>query len=92
MNIEISFANIGTHLQYATIIDKNNKEAVEYGVLHEGDSGAPEDLDVDASANTEVTKHQVSEASAHHEVPEDLEADTSFLTEVPKDHEFPVAR
>ena len=42
--------------------DKHNQEGAEADVHPERASGSPEDLDVDASAHTEVNKYQYAEA------------------------------
>ena len=63
---------MGEAVEADSIPDQNNKEDAEAEVLPERDSGAPEYLDLDASAHPKDTKYQDVESSASSEVPEDV--------------------
>ena len=45
-------------IESATILDQQNGEYAEAAVLPEGASGAPENIDVDASVHPEDSKDQ----------------------------------
>ena len=65
MDLETASADFGTmdeSVEADAFPDKHNEEFVEAEVINEGDIGAPEDLDVDTSAQPSENFETMDEA------------------------------